>query len=153
MTATPERAALISFYGRQTLPFSDESDEMEFLTDGVFSRKGRSFFISYRESELTGIEGAVTTLQVEPRRVTMTRLGEDGGTSLVFEQGRKHMSHYDIPMGSLLVGISAQRVGVDLSDAGGEVQVDYSVEVDHAYTGENNIRIRVRPRGQGEMVQ
>jgi uncharacterized beta-barrel protein YwiB (DUF1934 family) len=75
------RPALISVIGKQTEPFDDE---IEFITDGLFSKQGEDYFISYRETALTGMDDSQTLLHVEPDRVTLIRTGDLGGTSLVF---------------------------------------------------------------------
>jgi len=143
-TSDSGRPALISVIGRQTEPFDDE---VEFITDGLFSRQGEDFFISYQESALTGMNGALTTLHIEPGRVTLIRTGDVGGTTLVFEQGRKHHTPYDVPMGIINVAVAARKVGIALGDHGGEVAVEYAVEVEHAVAMETSLRVKVSCRG------
>jgi uncharacterized beta-barrel protein YwiB (DUF1934 family) len=143
------RPALISVIGHQTEPYDDQ---VEFITDGLFSRQGDDFIISYQESTLTGMDGTLTTLHIEPSRVTLIRTGDVGGTTLVFEQGRKHHSPYDIPMGTVNIAVAARKVGIALGDHGGEVAVEYAVEVDHAVAMETSLRVKVSCRGEHYMM-
>jgi uncharacterized beta-barrel protein YwiB (DUF1934 family) len=83
---------------------------------------------------------------VEPDRITLMRYGQIS-THLVFEKGRKHVSYYDTGEGSLTVGVSAQNVSSRLTDEGGEIEIDYSIEIDHALTGENSFKLNVRQAG------
>jgi uncharacterized beta-barrel protein YwiB (DUF1934 family) len=66
---------------------------------------------------------------------------------MVFEQGRRHISHYDTGEGPLTIGVSARRVRTALDDAGGRIEVDYELEIDEALTGENRIRVLVSEPG------
>lgn len=46
----------------------DASDTMELTTIGSFTRMNGNYYITYRESEATGLDGVVTTLKVEGDR-------------------------------------------------------------------------------------
>jgi len=63
---------------------------------------------------------------------------------MIFEQGQKHFGLYNTSFGAMTVAVCAQRVKHNMSDEGGDLEVDYSIEVDHALTGENSFHINVR---------
>ncbi len=52
-----------------------DGEEIELTTAGRFYRKNGSYYIMYKESELTGMEGITTTLKVEDKRITLMRNG------------------------------------------------------------------------------
>ena len=70
-----EKNVIISIKGVQRLEDADP-DTMELVTEGRLEQDGNSYTLSYQESELTGLEGTLTTFQVEPDRVTLLRVGE-----------------------------------------------------------------------------
>lgn len=133
---------LISIKGQQFLPGLDEEGVIELITPGSLSREGGDYLITYKESQLTGLDGTVTTLRVAGRRVTLSRVG-DVSTHLVFEQGHRHLSYYDTGQGHLTVGVSARRVRSALTEAGGLIELDYELVIDDALSGENHIRVSV----------
>ena len=49
-------------------------DVVELVTEGRLAREGDSYTLSYQESELTGLEGTLTTIQVDGGQVTLLRL-------------------------------------------------------------------------------
>lgn len=100
---------------------------------------------SYQESELTGLEGTLTTFQIEPERSTLLRIGEVN-SQMVFEQGRRHLSLYDTPYGSLSVGVSTRKMHAELGLSGGSIEIDYAIEIDHAVAGQNLFQINVREK-------
>ena len=104
------------------------------------------YTLSYQESEITGLEGTLTTLQVEPDCITLMRMGEFN-SQMVFQPGRRHFSMYDTPYGALSIGVNTKKMRADLDENGGEIEIDYAIEIDHAVAGENTFRIDVREKG------
>ena len=106
------------------------------------------YTLSYQESELTGLEGTLTTIQVDGGQVTLMRVGEFN-SQLVFQEGRRHLSMYNTPYGTMAIGVNTRHLLAELTDQGGDIEVDYSVEVDHALTGRNVFRINIRESESG----
>ena len=133
---------VISLHGVRT--GDDKADEViELVTSGKYCANDSGYVITYPESELTGLEGTTTTLKVEDSKITLTREGKTV-SQMVFEEGRKHFSLYETMYGSMMVGISAQKVKSTLDEKGGSIQIDYTIDIDHAMTGTNTFIINVR---------
>lgn len=134
---------IISIKGKQLYAESGP-DEMELVTAGVLRREGEGrYTISYQESELTGLEGTTTVVQVDGGRVTLLREGSIN-SQMVFEEGERHLSMYETPYGSLSVGILTRRMRSTLGEAGGDLEIDYAIEIDHLVAGENMFRMNVK---------
>lgn len=140
-----EKTVMISVKGIQKYEGAPP-DVVELVTEGVFARYGKSYTLSYQESELTGLEGTLTTFQIERDRVTLLRVGEVN-SQMVFEEGRRHLSMYDTPYGALSVGINTRKMRAELDARGGSIEIDYAIEIDHALAGQNLFRIHVREKG------
>lgn len=138
-----EQNVIISIQGKQSFP-QCEPEIIELVTEGMLEDRGEEgILLSYQESEVTGLEGTLTTIQVEPRRVTLQRLGAVN-TQMVFEEGRQHRSMYDTPYGALEVGIRTQKIHTSLDHRGGDVTVYYALEIEHGAAGRNMFRVNVR---------
>ena len=136
---------IISIQGQQAYE-NQEKETIELVTEGRLEEDGDAgFTLSYQESELTGLEGTLTTFQIEKDRITLLRVGEVN-SQMVFEEGRRHLSMYDTPYGALSVGISTRRMRYDLGNTGGSIEINYAIEIDHAVAGENLFRIQVREK-------
>ena len=137
-----EKEVVISIKGMQqyegALP-----DAVELVTAGRLARDGTGYTLSYQESELTGLEGTLTTIQVDGEQVTLMRVGEFN-SQLVFQEGRRHLSMYNTPYGAMSVGVNTRHLLTQLNDQGGNIEVDYTIEVDHALAGRNVFRIDVK---------
>ena len=148
-----EKEVVISIKGMQKYEGAPP-DVIELVTEGRLVREGGSYTLSYQESELTGLEGTLTTIQVDGEQVTLMRMGEFN-SQLVFQEGRRHLSVYNTPYGAMSVGVNTRHLMAELTDQGGDIEVDYSVEVDHAIAGRNVFRINVKEAegGLGSLKQ
>ncbi len=134
---------IISIKGKQLYAESGP-DEMELVTAGTLKRDGGgSYTISYEESELTGLEGTTTRLHIDGSRVTLLREGSIN-SQMVFEEGRRHLSMYETPYGSLSVGVNTRRMRSTVGEAGGDLEIDYAIEIDNLLAGQNLFRMNVK---------
>ena len=137
-----EKEVVISIKGMQNyegaLP-----DVVELVTQGRLAREGERYTLSYQESELTGLSGTLTTIRVDGPEVTLMRVGEFN-SQMVFQEGRRHLSMYNTPYGAMTIGVNTRHLLAELTDQGGDIEVDYTIEVDHAMAGRNVFRINVK---------
>ncbi len=136
-----KKDVLITLVGTQDN--DGEKDKVELITEGSMYKKGDTYYITYKESELTGMEGTTTTVKVQDKKVTILRFGTNN-TQLIFESGKHHVCCYDTMYGAISVGVWAQNVKVDLDDDGGEIYADYSIDVDNNLVGKNNFHLMVK---------
>lgn len=132
---------IISIKGHQFFD-RQEPDSMELVTAGTLEQDGEGYTLSYEESALTGLEGTTTVFRVQDGQVTLVREGEVNSL-MVFEEGRRHLSMYDTPYGALSIGINTRRMKAELTPQGGDIEIQYAIEVDHALTGLNLFQIHV----------
>ena len=137
-----EKNVVISIKGMQKYQGQDP-DTVELVTEGRLQREGDSYTLSYQESEITGLEGTLTTIRVEPEQVTLLRVGEFN-SQMVFQEGRRHMSMYNTPYGAMTIGVNTRHLLAELDDQGGDIEIDYAIEIDHTVAGRNTFQIRVK---------
>lgn len=133
---------LLSIRGEQYYDDSD-ADSMELVTEGDMALTEDGMVLSYRETELTGMEGTTTTFEVKGPQVILTRSGAVN-SQMIFEEGRRHTSLYETPFGELTVDIQTSLLKHTLSQRGGVMEIKYSIAVDHTVTGRNCFKIRVK---------
>ena len=133
------RDVLISIYGIPDL----ETEPIILTTPGRLYRKNGVYSITYRETELTGLAGVTTTLKVEPDRITLMRRGGDNAC-MIFRRGERHYNLFQQEGRPVTVAISANSMRQNLNDAGGEVDIDYSVFINDAHALRNRLHVDVR---------
>lgn len=136
---------IISVKGIRTGTDND-TDVMELVTEGKYYKKGKTYYVTYKESEVTGMEGTTTTLKVADGVVTLLRFGSVN-SQFIFQQGQKHVSYYDTAYGAFTIGVFANNVSVSIDDCGGEIRVDYQLEIDNNKSGENDFHMLIREAG------
>ena len=115
-----------------------EEDRIEFTTDGEYRYENGTGYLSYLESEVTGLPGTRTSLEIRPDEVIVDRRG--GITSrMVFRRGEKNSFQYETPF-----GMNTRRIRHDFSPAGGSMVIDYVLDVEHALVERNRFCIDVR---------
>lgn len=131
----------------------EKPESVELVTDGSYEYGMDSSWFTYLESEITGMEGTVTTFRVEPGLVTLTREGSVN-SQMLFQKGRKHVFLYDTPFGAMTMGVDTQQLRTETGEHGGRLDIVYSVDVDNVPLGRNTFRIDWKEvEGKGENRQ
>ena len=132
---------IISIKGKQVN--ENGPDEMELVTEGRMICNDKGVLVSYQETELTGLQGTTTMLRINGPVVTLLREGTVN-SQMVFEEGRRHLSMYETPYGSMSVGINTRRVKNTISETGGDLEIDYAIEIDNLMVGRNYFSMNVK---------
>ncbi len=141
-----ERDVLLSIRGTQR----DEDGEdqvMELTTAGRLWNDEGVLCLSYVETEMTGMKGVRTTFRVEDGGITMVREGELRST-MVFVEGERSESLYDLGFAALLLRVTARRVRADIREDSGRLELSYSVELERRMVASHNYEIEYRPLNQ-----
>ena len=137
---------LVSITSRQF--YDDQNgDSMELITSGNFAERNGGYILTYKETD-PDTEGATyTTVTTEPDgRVIVVREGEIQ-SQMIFEQGQKHIVHYDTNYGSLTVGVAARKVRTALDQNGGDINIEYAIEIDNSVASENRLNLNINKKG------
>lgn len=119
-------------------------DLLEMVTPGNYIMKDGAYVITYRETGPDSSESYITTVTIDrDRKITVVREGEIS-SHMIFEQGQKHLIYYDTEFGAMTIGVSASKVNTKLTENGGDIEIDYSLEIDHAVASENILKMKVR---------
>ena len=146
MTNT-EKIPVILFIKSQQLYEDLEPDGTELMTEGVMEVEPEGIRLRYDETELTGMEGTTTSFWVTGKRVILTRTGTTN-SQMVFEEGVQHTSLYESPFGELAMDIQTSQLRHNLTERGGLMEIRYAISVEHALTGRNQFKLRVKPKMQ-----
>jgi uncharacterized beta-barrel protein YwiB (DUF1934 family) len=146
-----KKDVIISIRGLQEQD-GEAGDPITLVTPGRYYRKNDSYYISYEESELTGLAGTRTTLRVKPDFVKLVRTGLYP-SELQFELGKRHMSLYHTDYGDLSIVVSTNHIRNTLTDDGGDLDVQYTVEVANTPVGVNHLSLTIKNAEEGAIYQ
>ena len=136
------KKVMISIKGAPAL-HGNNDEGFELMTDGEYSSNGCLTSFSYIESELTGLNGLLTTFDVEPDRVILRR-GDGLIGDMIFSEKQKHHFLYETPFGSIMMGIDTHSIKKNLRDDGGSLEIRYDIEVDNVSVSQNLFKINIR---------
>lgn len=116
----------------------------ELITTGRYSFSEDHSALSYVDTESDSDNKPTnTTIHIDKGRVLLSREGAIN-SQILFEEGKRNFSLYQTDVGSLMVGVDVNRMRTKLDAHGGEIELDYSIEIDHAVAGLNKFSIRIK---------
>lgn len=139
-----KQSVVLNICGRQSYE-GQEPDVIELMTEGTMELKDGGWEISYEETELTGMAGVTTTFRVEPGTVTLRRTGKLR-SEMVFQQGVRHESLYQLDFGALLMAVTAKQVYFDIVPDGGAIDIVYSIEIENSAAGLVDYHLDIRTK-------
>lgn len=131
----------ISIFSRNSA--GEDEDSIDFVTDGLYTFDGGVACLTYLETEVTGMEGTRTSVMVFPDKVVVDR---DGTVTsrMIFQEGSKNSFLYDTPVGSATMHMDTRRILFRFNEHGGELEIDYVLDLEHAFVTRNIFRIEVK---------
>lgn len=125
--------------------YEDQEPEIiELTTEGTMERQKEVWVLSYEESDLTGLAGVTTSFRVGPRGVVLKRTGKLQN-QMIFMEGRRHESLYQIDIGALMITVKATSVKSDLTEQGGTVDIYYNIEIEDTAMGSMEYHLTINP--------
>jgi uncharacterized beta-barrel protein YwiB (DUF1934 family) len=127
--------------------YEDKGETCEFYTEAVLTvTPDGQYSLSYDESELTGMEGAVTSVIFnlsEPTLVTLMRTGAYR-MAMVFEEGKRHICTYQTPYMPIEMAVATKKLENTLSAEGGHLYAEYSIDAGGMRCERAKIRLEAR---------
>ena len=133
--------ALVSIIGTQSN--GPTQDSVEMLTEATVEQIGEITDIRYKEPDENGFEECDTHIRaIGSTCVTITRSGKYA-SQLILEKGQRHLNHYDMGFGQLVMGVSTSRIENTLGPDGGALTVCYTLEMNHSLMSNNRFVLKI----------
>ncbi len=143
-----KKDVLLSIRSTQKFEGCDE-EKIDLITQARLYERNGKFYISYEESELTGLLGTRTTVKIDGDTVTMMRTGTYP-SEMIFAKNQRHVGLYHTEFGAMTISTHTNQLRNTMSKYGGELEIDYTVEVDQSMIGNHHFRMIVKPTEQDE---
>lgn len=136
-----EKRAIISVKSFSDI---DPNEAIEVVTPGTFIIHDEGFKAIYEESEISGMEGTTTTLNIQDNIMVLERVGSTT-TNMEFKEGTMAVSLYNTPYGVLNLNVDTEKLNINVNENGGEIYSKYilGLEGQEGITTELNIKIKV----------
>lgn len=121
-----------------------EENVIELNTEGRYGFQNGEYFISYDESELSGLGDVKTVLLLKKNNTAILSRSGAFESRLEIEKGKRSISVYRTTEGEMMLGIYGETIDYQLNDEGGQVSLCYTVDSDLMLISRNTVNISVR---------
>lgn len=122
---------------------NENADSVETLSPAEFYIKEGVFYIFYEEI-IDGMAGVTKSrIKYSDKCFELTRKGEVT-VHLLFEEGKKTLNTYQMPYGTLVVGLDTRKVSMDETEDEIKIHIDYAMEINYQQVSDNNIDIVIK---------
>lgn len=133
---------LLSITGLYTEDNENE-DSIETLTPAEFYIKEGTYYIFYEEI-IDGVADITKSrIKYSDKCFELTRKGELS-VHLLFEEGKKTLNTYQMPYGTLVVGLDTKCVEKDETEEEIKIHIDYAMEINYQQVSSNHIDIVIK---------
>lgn len=137
---------LISISGLQFTEGEDNSTPVEVITGGDYHKKNESHYIVY--DEISEEIGTVTknTIKLRENKIEIMKEGNTN-VHMIFEKGKKNLTSYNTPFGSLLLAIHANEIQITEGEHTIDVFIDYMLEANYEPIADCKLKMQITSKG------
>ena len=145
-----DKNVLIHIKGLQMMDPADEQEPIELVVPGQYYFKNGSHYLRYEElMDETSAEPTVNYIKISSKAVEVRKNGLVN-VHMVFERGKKNMTYYSTPYGTVEMGIAATGVMIEESENGIDMKVDYALEMNEEYVADCYLTVSAQSKASGE---
>jgi uncharacterized beta-barrel protein YwiB (DUF1934 family) len=140
---------LVTISGMQFDTESEGAPEpVEVTCPGTYYKKNGKHYVMYEEI-IEGFSGVTkNTLKLQPDSLDIMKRGVSN-VHMVFEKNKKNMTCYNMPFGSLMMGIDARGVTVEETEDHIHAIINYELEVNYEKMADCEITIDIHSKEGG----
>lgn len=135
-----DKKALISISSAQK---ESKEDKIEVVTPGKFYKEDNTYYAVYDETQISGMEGTTTTLQIWPNKLSLVRIGTTSA-KMEFEKDSPCTTLYNTPYGMLEIKIETNDLKVEVGDGGGEILINYNMSIAGQKPQNTELQIKIK---------
>ena len=130
----------------------EDAEVLEVIAPARYYRKNGKHYILYEEV-VEGIPGVINN-RIKISGEQMLEIMKSGITNahMVFEKNRTNVTYYETPFGQMQMWLSTRKIAVHEEDNQIQVEVEYSMDINHEAQAECRISMDIRPKTAGETV-
>ena len=121
----------------------DGEDSIETLAPAEFFVKQGVYYIFFEEiiDDNTGV--TKSRIKYSDKCFELTRKGEVS-VHLLFEEGKKTLNTYQMPYGTLVVGLDTKRIQMSETKEEIKIAIDYAMEINYQQVSDNSIEVVIK---------
>lgn len=133
---------VISVVGTQSV--DGEKDIIELTTTAAYTERNGKKLIRYKEyADDSSGEYITTLLSIEGNKKVSIVKNLDKRSEMILEEGCRHQCVYFTPLGNMTIGVYTESVNVNMSEDGGNVEMEYTLDFNSGFESKNKIEIEL----------
>jgi uncharacterized beta-barrel protein YwiB (DUF1934 family) len=133
---------MIKIKSEQINEYGDK-DTMEFISEAKLYNKNNNIYVTYEESEITGMESTTTTIKIQNNEVIIKRFGKNNST-MEFGKNKKSISKYETAQGIFNMEILTDDINISIKEENKiSIYIKYKIKIDGLFEANNSININV----------
>ncbi|MBQ7371288.1 MAG: DUF1934 domain-containing protein [Blautia sp.] len=147
-----DRDVIIHIKGLQSIDESGQEEPIEIVVPGQYFLKNGIHYFRYEECFEDFEQPAANYVKILPDGTMEVRKTGLIHTNLVFEKGKKNLTSYTTPYGTLQMGITTTGLALDVREHLVEMKADYSLDVAGEHMANCYIQIRAESKNSPDFV-
>ena len=140
-----DKEVLIHVSGLQTMDAEGDQEPIEIVVPGENYFRNGSHYLRYEEILEDFAEPTINYIKISPKGMEVRKKGVVN-VHMVFEQGKKNMTYYTTPYGTIEMGIAATNLNLEENDSGLNMKVDYALDMNQEHVADCYLAIKAQPK-------
>ena len=140
-----DKEVLIHVRGLQTMDADGDQEPIEIVVPGEYYFRNGSHYLRYEEILEDFAEPTINYIKISPKGMEVRKKGVVN-VHMVFEQGKKNMTYYTTPYGTIEMGIAATNLDLEENDSGLNMKVDYALDMNQEHVADCYLAIKAQPK-------
>lgn len=140
-----DKEVLIHVSGLQTMDAEGDQEPIEIVVPGEYYFRNGSHYLRYEEILEDFAEPTINYIKISPKGMEVRKKGVVD-VHMVFEQGKKNMTYYTTPYGTIEMGIAATNLNLEENDSGLNMKVDYALDMNQEHVADCYLAIKAQPK-------
>lgn len=133
---------LLSIRGLHFTDPDDDAEPVEVISPAEYYLRNGKHYILYNEVSEDHSGNTKVKIKIEDNYVEITRNGASS-TKMQFEKGKKNLTCYSTPFGSLMLSIITHHIDFTQDESQLSLKIDYLLEADYEPVADCKLELRV----------
>ena len=140
-----DKEVLIHVRGLHMMEEDGEQEPVEIVVPGESYSGNGSHSLRYEEILEDFSEPTINYIKISPKGIEVRKKGIVN-VHMVFEQGKKNMTYYTTPYGTIEMGIAATNMNLKEDESGLNMRVDYALDMNQEHVADCCLAIQAQPK-------
>lgn len=146
-----DKEVLIHVRGLQMMESDGEQEPIEIVVPGQYYFKNGSHYLRYEEVMEDFPEPTINYIKFSSTGMEVRKKGVVN-VHMVFQQGKKNMTYYTTPFGTVEMGIAATNLNLEEKEGTLNMHVDYALDMNAEHVADCYLAIEAQSKNSKDFV-